>query len=207
MTKDMTIGSPAKRILLFSIPLLIGNLFQQFYNMADAFIVGRTLGSNALAAVGCTGGLMFLILGFATGATAGMSIATAQRFGAQDEEGVKRSFAVSALISIIITMVLTLVGVLGTKPLLMLLRTPAEIFDDAYRYFIVIVAGTASCMLFNLMSNIMRAVGDSISPLIFLIIACVLNILLDYAFILGIGMGAEGAGYATILAQLLSGLL
>ena len=207
MAKDMTVGSPAKQILSFSIPLLIGNLFQQFYNMADAFIVGRTLGSNALAAVGCTGGLMFLILGFATGATAGMSIGTAQRFGAQDEEGVKHSFAVSALISMILTIVLTLIGVFGTRAMLTLLRTPAEIFDDAYRYFIVIVAGTISCMLFNLMSNIMRAVGDSISPLIFLIIACVLNILLDYVFILGIGMGTEGAGYATVLAQFLSGLL
>ncbi|MBR3993117.1 MAG: oligosaccharide flippase family protein, partial [Anaerotignum sp.] len=103
MAKDMTIGSPAKQIILFSIPLLIGNLFQQFYNMADAFIVGRTLGSDALAAVGCTSGLNFMILGIATGSTAGMSIATAQRFGAQDEEGVKRSFAVSTLISIILT--------------------------------------------------------------------------------------------------------
>ena len=207
MAKDMTIGSPAKQIILFSIPLLIGNLFQQFYNMADAFIVGRTLGSDALAAVGCTSGLNFMILGIATGSTAGMSIATAQRFGAQDEEGVKRSFAVSTLISIILTVILTLVGIFATKPLLTLLHTPAEIFDDAYRYFIVIMAGTVSCMLFNLMSNVMRAVGDSISPLIFLIIACVLNIILDYVFILGFGMGTEGAGLATILAQFLSGLL
>lgn len=207
MTKDMTVGSPAKQILLFSIPLLIGNLFQQFYNMADTFIVGRTLGSDALAAVGCTGGFSFLILGFATGATSGMSIVTAQRFGAQEEEGVKHSFAVSALISIILTLFLTLVGVCGTRPLLHLLRTPTEIMEDAYRYFIVIAAGTAASMLFNLMSNIMRAVGDSISPLLFLIIACVLNIILDYVFILGIGMGTEGAGIATVVAQLLSSIL
>ena len=206
MAKDMTVGSPAKQILLFSIPLLIGNLFQQFYNMADTFIVGRTLGSDALAAVGCTSGLTFLILGFATGSTAGMSIATAQRFGAQDEEGVRRSFAVSVLICIIITMILTIVGILSTKPLLRLLHTPAEIFDDAYRYFVVIIAGTVSAMLFNLMSNVMRAIGDSISPLIFLIVTCVLNIFLDYLFILGFGMGTEGAGFATVLAQFLSGL-
>ncbi|MBR6652096.1 MAG: MATE family efflux transporter [Anaerotignum sp.] len=207
MAKDMTTGSPAKQILLFSIPLLIGNLFQQFYNMADAFIVGRTLGSDALAAVGCTNGINFLILGLATGSTAGMAIETAQRFGAQDYEGVKRSFAVSTLISILLTIILTVLGILATKPLLRLLHTPADIFDDAYRYFIVIMAGTVSCLLFNLMSNIMRAVGDSISPLIFLIIACVLNIILDYAFILGLGMGTEGAGIATVLAQFLSGLL
>ena len=147
MAKDMTIGSPAKQILYFSVPLLIGNLFQQFYNMADAFIVGRTLGSNALAAVGCTGGLSFLILGFATGATSGMSIVTAQRFGAQDEEGVKRSFAVSCLISIILTVLLTVVGVLATRPLLTLLRTPAEIYEDAYRYFIFIVGGTVAAIV------------------------------------------------------------
>lgn len=207
MAKNMTVGNPAKQILLFSIPLLIGNLFQQFYNMADAFIVGRTLGSNALAAVGCTNGLTFLILGFATGATAGMSIATAQRFGAEDADGVKRSFAVSAMISILLTLLLTVIGTLATKPLLTLLRTPADIYDDAYRYFIVIIAGTLSCMLFNLMSNVMRAVGDSVSPLVFLVISCVLNIILDYVFILGLGMGTEGAGFATILAQFLSGLL
>lgn len=207
MAKDMTIGSPAKQILYFSTPLLIGNLFQQFYNMADTFIVGRTLGSNALAAVGCTGGLTFLLQGFATGTTAGMSIVTAQRFGAQDEEGVKRSFAVSCLISILVTIVLTIFGLLATGPLLRILRTPAEIFDDAYRYFIFIVGGLASCMLFNLMSNAMRAVGDSISPLVFLVIACVLNIILDWTFILHLGMGVEGAAVATLVAQFLSGFL
>ncbi len=207
MAKDMTIGSPAKQILYFSIPLLIGNLFQQFYNMADTFIVGRTLGSNALAAVGCTGGLTFLLQGFATGTTAGMSIVTAQRFGAQDEEGVKRSFAVSCLISILVTIVLTIFGLLATGPLLRILRTPAEIFDDAYRYFIFIAGGLASCMLFNLMSNAMRAVGDSISPLVFLVIACVLNIILDWTFILHLGMGVEGAAVATLVAQFLSGFL
>ena len=207
MAKDMTVGSPAKQILCFSIPLLIGNMFQQFYNMADTFIVGRTLGSNALAAVGCTGGLAFLLQGFATGTTAGMSIVTAQRFGAQDQEGVKRSFAVSCLISILVTIFLTIFGLLATGSLLRLLRTPSEIFEDAHRYFIFIVGGLASCMLFNLMSNAMRAVGDSISPLVFLTIACVLNIVLDYAFILHLGMGVEGAAIATLVAQFVSGFL
>ena len=207
MAKNMTVGSPARQILLFSIPLLIGNLFQQFYNMADAFIVGRTLGANALAAVGCTNGLNFMILGIATGATAGMAIATAQHFGSQDEEAVKRSFAVSIMISMILTIILTLFGLLGTRWMLKLLQTPAEIYDEAYRYFIVIMGGTVSCMLFNLTSNVMRAVGDSLIPLVFLIIACVLNIILDYFFILGLGMGTEGAGLATVLAQFLSGFL
>ena len=207
MTKDMTVGSPAKQIVLFSIPLLIGNAFQQFYNMADTFIVGRTLGNNALAAVGCTAGLIFLLQGFATGATAGMSIVTAQRFGAQDTEGVKHSFAVSCLISILVTVLLTVFGLFATEPLLRLLRTPAEIFQDAYRYFIFIVGGLASCMLFNLMSNAMRAVGDSISPLVFLVIACAVNIILDCVFILKLGMGVEGAAIATLVAQFVSGFL
>ena len=201
----MTTGSPARQIILFSIPLLIGNLFQQFFNMADAFIVGRTLGSDALAAVGCTSGLNFMILGIATGATAGMAIATAQHFGAQDEEAVKRSFAVSIMISLILTVILTLFGLIGTRWMLTLLRTPAEIYEGAYRYFIVIMGGTISCMVFNLTSNVLRAVGDSLIPLLFLVIACVLNIILDYTFILGLGMGTEGAGLATILAQFLSG--
>lgn len=207
MTKDMTSGVPAKQILFFSIPLLIGNLFQQFYNMADTFIVGHTLGNHALAAVGCTGGLTFLLQGFATGTTAGTSIITAQRFGAKDEEGVKRSFAVSCLISILVTIFLTIAGLLTTGVLLRLLRTPEEIYADAYRYFIFIVGGLGSCMLFNLLSNTMRAVGDSISPLVFLTIACVLNIVLDYAFILHLGMGVEGAAIATLVAQFLSGFL
>jgi len=207
MAKDMTVGSPAKQIIYFSIPLLIGNLFQQFYNMADTFIVGRTLGSNALAAVGCTGGLAFLLQGFATGTTAGMSIVTAQRFGAQDQEGVKRSFAVSCLISILVTIFLTICGLLFTGSLLRWLRTPAEIYDDAYRYFIFIVGGLSACMLFNLLSNAMRAVGDSISPLVFLTIACLLNIALDYTFILHFGMGVEGAAIATLAAQFISGFL
>ena len=207
MTKDMTVGSPAKQILFFSIPLLIGNLFQQFYNMADTFIVGCTLGSNALAAVGCTSGLAFLLQGFATGTTAGMSIVTAQRFGAQDQEGVKRSFAASCLISILVTVFLTVFGLLFTGFLLRWLRTPAEIYDDAYRYFIFIVGGLSACMLFNLLSNAMRAVGDSISPLVFLTIACLLNIALDYTFILHFGTGVEGAAIATLVAQFISGFL
>lgn len=207
MTKDMTVGSPVKLILFFTFPLLIGNLFQQLYSMADTFIVGRTLGVNALAAVGCTGSLTFFILGFAQGLTSGFSIIMAQRFGARDMEGVRRSFAASILLSAIVTLVLTLVSVLGAKPLLHLLHTPEEIIEDAYRYIVIIFAGIGASMLFNLLSNVLRALGDSKMPLIFLVIACILNIVLDFVLILYADMGVAGAAVATVAAQLVSGLL
>lgn len=204
MTKDLTRGNPLKLIFFFTIPLLIGNLFQQFYSMADTLIVGRTLGVNALAAVGCTGGITFLILGFAQGVTAGLSIITAQRFGAEDAAGVRRSFTTSILISAVTTVVLTAVSVPLAHTILRLLNTPAEIEEQAYEYIIVILAGIVASMLFNLLSNIIRALGDSRTPLFFLIIASIINIVLDFVFILNFHMGVAGAGYATVLAQLIS---
>jgi putative MATE family efflux protein len=207
MTKNLTVGSPAPLILSFAVPLFIGNIFQQFYNMADTFIVGRTIGVTALAAVGSTGSLNFLILGFMIGFTQGAAIITSQRFGAGDERGIRKSFAATVAISTGMTLALMLVSVLSARPLLALLRTPAEIADDAYRYIIIIFWGIPSAALFNLLSNTMRAVGDSHTPLLFLVLACVINIILDLVFILVLGMGVEGAAYATVIAQLVSGLL
>lgn len=207
MTKDLTSGSPAKLIFMFTIPLLVGNLFQQFYNMADTLIVGRTLGVNALAAVGCTSSLMFFILGFSVGLTTGLSVITAQRFGAGDIPGVRRSFAVSIVISAVVTVVLTVVSVTMTRPILVLLKTPPEILDDACRYIVVVFGGVAAAMLFNLLSNILRALGDSKTPLVFLVIACILNIALDILFIVRFGMGVAGAAWATVIAQVVSGVL
>ncbi|MCH4238839.1 MAG: MATE family efflux transporter [Oscillospiraceae bacterium] len=204
MTKDLTHGSPAKLIFFFTIPLLIGNLFQQFYSMADTLIVGRTLGVKALAAVGCTGGISFLILGFAQGVTAGLSIITAQRFGAGDDDGVRRSFTTSILVSAITTVVLTAVSVPLTHNILRWLDTPAEIEEQAYSYIVVILIGIFASMLFNLLSNVLRALGDSRTPLIFLIIACLINIVLDFVCILVFHMGTAGAGFATVLAQVIS---
>ena len=205
--RNLTVGHPAKQIFLFSLPLLIGNMFQQFYNMADAFIVGRILGSNALAAVGCTSVLAFLMVGFATGLTSGMSILTAQRYGANDEEGVKRSYATSLSVGVVVTIFLTILGLIMTRPLLVILHTPSEILEDAYRYIIIIMGFIGTCMLFNLTSNAMRAVGDGKSPLYFLIFASILNISLDYILILHVGMGVRGAAVATVTAQLISGVL
>ncbi len=207
MTRDLTRGNPAKLILTFTIPLLIGNIFQQLYSMADTIIVGRTIGVNALAAVGATGSLSFLILGFAQGLTAGFSVITAQRFGAGDYSGVRRSAAVSAVLSGLITLLLTAVSVIGVRPLLELMNTPADIIDDAYRYIVVIFWGIAASMLFNLLSNIIRALGDSKTPLLFLVVACLLNIALDFLFILAFRMGVAGAAWATVISQFVSGVL
>lgn len=207
MTKDLTKGNPTKLILLFTLPLLLGNLFQQFYSMADTVIVGRTIGVNALAAVGATGSIMFLILGFAQGLTSGFSIVTAQRFGAEDFEGVRRSVTTSMMLSAVITVILTALSMSLAMSVLKIMNTPSEIIEDSYRYIIVIYGGIGACVLFNLLSNIIRALGDSKTPLVFLIIACILNIALDFIFILSFSMGVAGAAWATIIAQLLSGIL
>lgn len=207
MTKSMTQGSPAKLVLLFTLPLLAGNLFQQFYNMMDTLIVGRAINVSALAAVGCTGSIMFLIIGFVQGLTTGLSIVTAQRFGAGDADGVRRSFAACIVICVAVTAVLTGISVPFARPILEFMRTPADIIDQAYAYIVVIYMGTGAAMLFNLLSNIIRALGDSRTPLYFLIIASILNVALDLAFILWLHMGVAGAAWATVIAQLVSGLL
>ena len=205
MTRNLTAGHPAKVIFLFTIPLLIGNLFQQLYSMADTLIVGRTISVNALAAVGCTGSIVFLIIGFAQGVTSGFSIITAQRFGAGDEPAVRRSFAVSIVLSAAVTSILMIISIISARPMLELMRTPPEIMEDAYSYIIVIYFGIFACVLFNLLFNVIRSLGDSRTPLVFLVAACILNIMLDFVFILSFHMGVAGAAWATILAQLVSG--
>lgn len=206
MAKDMTSGKPIKLIWNFTIPLLIGNLFQQLYNMADTFIVGRTIGVHALASVGSTGSIIFLILGFANGLTAGLAIPLAQRYGAKDYLGVKRSFYVSILISAVVAILLTILSMVFCRQILEVMQTPVEIIDGAYDYLMVIFAGIFSSMAFNLLSNIFRSIGDAKTPLYFLVIACIMNIILDVVFIAGFRMGVEGAGYATVLSQIFSAL-
>ncbi|MDR1411943.1 MAG: MATE family efflux transporter, partial [Spirochaetaceae bacterium] len=204
MTKNLTVGSPALLIIGFAVPLFIGNLFQQFYNMADTLIVGRTIGVNALAAVGCTGSISFFILGFVGGFTQGAAIITSQRFGAGDGDGVRRSFAVSIVLSAAMALVLTAVSVITVRKFLVLMRTPAEIIDGARDYIIVIYWGIIAAVGFNLFSNMMRAVGDSKTPLFILVIACIVNIILDFVFILVFHTGVEGAAYATVIAETIS---
>lgn len=207
MTKDMTTGNPVKLILYFSIPLLIGNIFQQFYSMVDTIIVGRFLGVNALAAVGSTGSLSSLVIWFIQGLTAGFSILVSQKFGANDEEGVKKATSNAIILSTIMSIIITIVSLILVDPLLNLMNTPHDIINDASSYVTVIFAGTFTTFLYNMISSILRALGDSKTPLYFLIVSSVLNIVLDIVFIVNISMGVAGAAYATVISQGVAGLL
>lgn len=203
---DMTMGSPVKIILNFTIPIFIGNMFQQFYSMADTIIVGKFVGTKALAAVGSVGTIMFLILGFLQGLTAGFSVLTAQRFGAGDMAGMRKTVGTAAVLSVGITIVMTVGSMLAMKPLLMFMHTPEDIFQDAYTYIMIICAGIAASVLYNLLSGVLRTLGDSKTPLYFLILSAVLNIGLDLLLILVFHMGAAGAAYATVVSQGVSGI-
>ncbi|HAQ3910736.1 TPA: MATE family efflux transporter [Enterococcus faecium] len=205
--RDLTTGTPAKLIFLFTIPLLVGNIFQQFYNMVDMIIVGQTIGKEALAAVGATGSITFLIIGFAQGLTAGLSIITAQRFGAQDFRGVMKSFAVATIISFTVTAILTVLSLVFLRPLLLLMQTPPDIIQQAQEFISVILGGMFASMAFNLLSNMIRALGDSRTPLFFLIFAVIINVILDLVFIINFHMGIAGAGYATVIAQISASLM
>ncbi len=207
MVKDMTSGSPAKLILAFSIPLLIGNIFQQLYSMVDTIIVGRFLGVQALAAVGSTGSLSFLVLGFVMGITSGFSVLVAQRFGAGDERGLRHYVAMSVYLGLIISAILTALTIYLTKPMLGLMNTPDDIFEDAAVYIIIIFAGILPTMFYNLLAGVLRALGDSKTPLYFLIISSVLNIVLDLFFIVNLHSGVAGAAYATVISQAVSAVL
>lgn len=206
MEKDMTVGKPVSVIINFTIPILIGNIFQQFYNMADAIIVGRCVGNRALAAVGSTGTFMFLIYGLVTGMTVGFTVSTAQRFGAGDMDGMRKSVASAIKLAAIVTALMTAVTMIFMRPMLRLMNTPSDIFDDAYSYIMIICAGIAAQVLYNMLSAILRALGNSKTPLYFLILSALLNIGLDLVFIKVFGMGAAGAAYATVISQLIAGI-
>lgn len=205
--RELTHGNPAKLIFIFTIPLLVGNVFQQLYAMIDMIVVGQTLGKDALAAVGSTGSISFLIIGFAQGLTAGLAIITAQRFGAKDYKGVRESFASSILICAAVTIVLTTLSLVFLRPLLIVMQTPVEIIDQAQEFISVILAGIFASITFNLLSNMLRALGDSRTPLFFLVIAVIINILLDLLFVVHLHSGVAGAGFATVIAQTASSIM
>lgn len=205
-TKSLTSGSPTKLIIGFALPLLVGMLFQQFYSLVDTIIVGKTLGVDALAAVGSTGSINFMIVGFAMGICSGFAIPVAQRFGAEDYKSMRKFVANSVWLSIIISVAMTVVVVALTRQILVWMNTPANIIDQAYSYIVVIFAGIPVIFLYNMTSGIMRSLGDSKTPVYFLLLASVINIALDVIFIVYIGMGVEGAGYATIISQAISGV-
>ena len=204
---DMTVGKPMKVIINFTLPIFIGNVFQQFYNMADAVIVGKFVGTKALAAVGSTGTIMFLIIGFLTGLTAGFTVLTSQKFGAGKMDEMRQSVGNAALLSIIISVIMTAVSMVGMHSLLTLMHTPEDIFQDAYIYIMIICGGIFAQVLYNILASILRALGNSKTPLYFLILAALLNIVLDLVFIIVFHMGVAGAAWATITAQGVSGVL
>ena len=204
---DMTSGSPVKMILSFTFPIFIGNVFQQFYNMADAVIVGKFVGTKALAAVGSTGTIMFLIYGFVVGMTAGFTVLTAQKFGAGDMKAMRQTVAGASILSLIVGLILTAAFMILMKPWLMAMNTPADIFADAYAYIMIVSAGILAQMLYNLLASILRALGNSKIPLYFLILSALLNIVLDLVLIIVFHMGAAGAAVATVVSQGVSGLL
>ena len=207
MTNDMTKGNPVKLILLFSIPLLIGNIFQQFYSMVDTIIVGRFVGVDALAAVGSTGSMTFLVNGFATGLASGFAVLVSQKFGAKDENGLRKAVASAITLTVISVIIVTLVSLIGAKPLLKLMNTPENIMGDAYTYIKIIYGGIVTTVAYNLIASILRALGDSKTPLYFLIVSSVLNVVLDLVFIINFKMGVAGAAYATIISQGVSAIL
>ena len=206
-TKEMTSGSPMKLILGFSVPLLFGFLFQQFYNLVDTMIVGRLLGKYALAGVGSTGSINFLILGFCTGVCSGYSIPISQMFGAGDYNRMRRFVTHSLILTGGFAAAVTVLSTVFCRQILTITKTPEEVMDYAYTYILIIFLGTPVICLYNLLSSILRALGDSKHPVQFLVISSFVNIGLDFFFILVLKMGVAGAALATVISQVVSAVM
>lgn len=206
-TRDLTTGSPMKLILGFMLPLFLGMLFQQFYNMVDTAIVGQTLGITALAGVGSTGSINFLVIGFVLGVCTGFAIPVAQMFGSKDLVSMRKYIGNTIWISLIFAVVLTASTCLLCSHILTWMGTPSDCFNEAHDYIFVIFLGIPVTFLYNILSGIIRSVGDSKTPLYFLIISSLLNIGLDLFFIMVMNMGVSGASWATVISQFVSGIL
>lgn len=202
--QDMTVGSPLKLLASFSLPMLVGNLFQQLYTMVDSIIVGKVLGTEALAAVGVCGPLIYFLFAVFQGLALGVGIIISQYFGAGDQKNVKRGIASSVYLIGISVLFLTVVGIFFAEPILEFLNTPKEILNDAVAYFQITSTGIFAVAFYNGLSSILRSLGDSKTPLIFLIISAALNIGLDFLFVPVLGMGVSGAAFATIVSQFVS---
>ena len=205
--KDLTVGSPMKLILSFAVPMLLGFLFQQFYNMVDTIIVGKCLGVSSLAAVGSTGSINFMIIGFCTGACSGFAIPVAQKFGAGDYTGMRKFVANAGWLSAVFAVVMTTIVGLLCMNILQWMNTPEDIIQGAYDYIFVIFLGIPVTYLYNMLAGIIRSLGDSKTPLYFLILTSALNIGLDLLFIVPFHFGVLGAALATDISQVISGLL
>ncbi|MBR6789563.1 MAG: MATE family efflux transporter [Oscillospiraceae bacterium] len=204
-TTDMTKGPILPQMMRFALPVLLGMLFQRIYNFADVYIVGRYLGDSALAAVSIAGTAMFVIYSIKMGLSAGVGVVISQYYGAGDMKKVKETFVTSIWVLGAAVLIITVGGLLGGRGLLRLLQTSDELIDYAHTYLAVIFAGSAATMLYNWISSVLRSLGNSVVPLIFLIISSVLNVILDIVFVAWIPMGVAGAALATVLAQVISG--
>lgn len=207
MKHAMTKGDVTKQIVMFALPLLLGNLFQQMYNMADAAIVGQTLGPNALGAVGVSSSVQFLVLGFCIGITAGFAIPVATCFGAKEEDKMRQYIYLGALLTVLFAIGITVLTAIFTDNILELIKTPSDIFQDSYSYLYVLFLGIPCTLLYNFLASTLRAVGDSKTPFYFLAFSSLLNIGLDLYFIKSLQLGVMGASLATVLSQGISGVL
>jgi len=205
--RDLTVGVPWKQLVAFAIPMLIGNVAQQFYNTADSIIVGRYVGDNALAAVGSAGSILFLLLAFAIGISIGTNILVAQNFGAGDRVKLSRIIGNTMVLTAVVAIACTVIGVLFARPLLRLINTPESILDWCTSYLQIYFAGIISFFYYNNLSGILRGLGDSMSALLYLVICTVLNVVLDLWFVVSFGLGVAGVALATVLSQLVSAIL
>ncbi len=206
-TSDMTVGSPTRDILKFALPLVCGYILQQLYLIIDAAIVGRFVGVGALAAVGSSGSVMFLVMGFCNGSCSGFSIPVAQAFGAKDYGAMRRYVANAVRIAVVIAVVMTVSTLALCRPILRMVNTPQDIFADAYTFLALQFAAIPFTIAYNLLAGFIRALGNSRQPFFFLIFSSIANVVFDFIFITGLGLGVEGVGLATMLAQALSALL
>lgn len=202
--QDLTVGNPFRSLWRFALPVIGGNLFQLFYTLADSVIVGKTLGAKALAAVGSTSIIIYFVLCFIQGFTNGFGICLGQRFGAKDDRRMRKSIAVSLLLCVIFSILVTVLCCALAHPILRWMKTPEDIYKDAYAYMFVVLLGTGATVFYNMISNILRALGDSRTPLYFLVFSSILNVFLDILFIVPFKMGPAGAAWATVLSQLIS---
>ena len=206
-TRDMTTGSIIGQIVLFALPLMLGNAFQMLYNTVDAVVVGNFVGKEALAAVGSTTMIVNMLVFFFNGFSVGASVVVARLFGQKDLPMLHKAVETTITLTFVICVVFTLIGIAGVRPMLRLMATPDDVFGDAVTYLTIYFAGITGLLIYNMGSGILRAVGDTTRPLLFLILTSLLNIALDLLFVIRFGMGIAGVGYATILSQAVSAVL
>ena len=207
MDLDMTEGSIWKHMLRFSVPMAVGLLFQQLYNTVDTLVVGQFVGQQAQAAVGSTGPIINTVVGFCAGLATGASVVISQRYGAHDDEGLSKAVHTTVALTFLVSLIATLIGQAIIMPMLRFMQTPEDVMPESASYLSIYFAGISGILFYNLGSGVLRAVGDSRRPLVFLILSALLNTALDLLFVLAFGMGVAGVAYATVLSQILSALL